>query len=147
MSDTQVLDLDAAFERDEVKLNDKKYLLRNQQEFSILQWHQIVSLDDQAKRLAKTAGSSEANAKKLSSMQRDLAAMLIVDLDPQDEIPDWACAAILRFWAERVNAKADKGDDGDPPKGRRTTGSSSRGSKRSTAATRKTGSSKSQAGS
>ena len=136
---TDVLDLTKVFARDSVKLPDgTSRELRNQQEFSILEWHKVVGLDKKARELQAAAAESEEAAQELSALQRDLAAMLIVDLGDA-ELPDWACAAILAFWTDRIQAA---GEEGNPqrPRGRQTTASSSRGSKRSTAAPRKTGS-------
>jgi hypothetical protein len=137
----EVLDLTKVFDRDTVKLPDGTTCeLRNQQEFSILEWHRVVQMDTQAHTLQQTAADSEEDATKLAQIQRDLAAMLVVDLD--QEIPDWACAAILAFWADRATPEADA----VPPRSRRTTAASSPGSKRSTAATRKPGSKTSRGG-
>jgi hypothetical protein len=140
VSETKILDLDAAFDRDTVKLGGKEYEFRTQGEFSILEWHQVMRMELQAKQLAKAAPGSADAAKKLAQKQRDFASQLIVGGLPAD-VPDWACSRIIEFWIERISV-ADSDGDGDaasPPKPR-TTAASSRGSKRSTAATRKAGS-------
>ncbi len=135
---TEVLDLGAVFDRDTVKLPDGKTVeLRNQQEFGIVDDHKLRTLlkqIDETRKLGQEV--SEEDALRASQMLRDLATMLVVDLEA--EIPDWACVAIFEFWVKRA-----QGDEPapDPPKPRRrTTGASSRGSKHSTAATRKPGS-------
>lgn len=141
---TEVLDLAAVFTRDTVKLQDgTTYELRNQQEFGILDDHKLRTLLNRIEefRHADAATQTEEAAAQASQMLRELATMLVVGLE--QEIEDWACVAIFRFWTERVQSAPPS--DEDPPKPR-TTVASSRGSKPSTAATRSTGSPKSPAG-
>jgi hypothetical protein len=136
---SESLDLTNVFDRDTVKLpGGTEYEIRNPEEFSILEEHQLNNLlkrIDVARGKAQTDDTEEA-AKQASELLRELATLLIVDL--KEEVTDWACVAVFRFWTERISAAAEKAN---PPKPRgRTTGKSSRGSKRSTAATRKAGS-------
>lgn len=133
-----VLDLDEAFDRDTVKLRGKEYELRKREEFSIIEWHGIVRMDAEATKLLKTAATSAETAKKLSEKQRQLANMLVVGGLPTDT-PDWACGRIIHFWADQIDV-GEKADGDAPPRKPRTTAASSRGSKRSTAASRKRGS-------
>jgi hypothetical protein len=141
---TEVLDLASVFERDTVKMQDgTTYELRNQQEFGVVDDHKLRALlkaVDEFK--AGDLDASEQDAEAASKMLRDLATMLIVDL--KTEIPDWACVAIFEFWVSRAQGE----NPADPPKKPRprTTAASSRGSKRSTAATRKPGSKTSRRG-
>jgi len=138
---TQVLDLSTLFERDTVKMPDgSSYELRNPQEFGVLDEHKMRALMKKAADLDAVSDPTDAQAAEAAKILHDLATMLIVDL--RDEIPDWACVAIFRFWIEK--AGTDEPGDGSPRKPR-TTAASSRGSKRSTAATRTRGS-KSRAG-
>jgi hypothetical protein len=129
-----VLDLSAVFDRDTVKMPDgTEYELRNQQEFGILDDHHLRTLIDKITSLNAVA-ESEDDAVKAAALLQELAAMLVVDLSV--DVPDWASVQIFQFWVARAQGEAPA----DPPKPRRTTAASSRGSKRSTAATRKPGS-------
>jgi hypothetical protein len=146
---TEVLDLGAVFDRDTVRMPDgTTYELRNAQEFGVLDDHRLRMLlkkIEELKSRAKSGGqSSEKDAEEASKLLRDLATMLVVEL--QTEIPDWACVAIFQFWVNRAQGETPAGDTPGPPRSRRTTVASSRGSKRSTAATRKPGSKKSPRG-
>jgi hypothetical protein len=148
VSEPKVLDLDAAFSRDTVKVGGKTYELRAPQEFGIVEDHKLRKLIVAASAIDNKKTTTEADAVKASQLLRDLATMLVVDL--QEEIPDWACVAIFDFWIGNA-----PGDDGPPPqpaprpaakkKTTSTGAKSSLRSKSSTAATRKRGST-SQAG-
>jgi hypothetical protein len=131
---TQVLDLAAVFERDTVKMPDgTQHELRNPQELGILEEHRLRLLLKKIEEF--TAGAkSEQDAEQASKLLRELATMLVVDLEA--EIPDWACVAIFQFWVKRVEGEEKPANPRKP----RTTAGSSRGSKRSTAATPKRGS-------
>lgn len=134
----EALDLGALFERDTVKMKDGTTLeLRNQQEFGVLDDFKLRSLIDRVQLLEQTAGQNEEDATKASELLKELAAMIVVACPP--DIEDWACVAIFRFWTKRINDQA-AADPSPKPRPRRTTGGSSRGSKRSTGATPKRGS-------
>jgi hypothetical protein len=138
---TEVLDLGAVFDRDTVKMPDgTTYELRNQQEFGVLEDHRLRTLLEQIESFDTSGTKSEEDAEKASKLLRDLATMLVVDL--QTEIADWACVAIFRFWVDRAKGEnpATPPQPAKKPAPQRTTGVSSRASKRSTAAKRKHGS-------
>lgn len=135
---TESLDLGALFERDTVKMKDGTTLeLRNQQEFGVLDDFKLRSLIDRISTLEQTASVSEEDATKASELLSELAAMIVVDCPAA--IEDWACVAIFRFWTKRLDEQAPALPP-RKPRPRRTTAGSSRGSKPSTAATRKRGS-------
>lgn len=139
---TEVLDLAEVFTRDTVKMHDgTTYELRNRVEFGLVDDHRLRTLLVRIDEFNDTKDKTEEASAQASAMLRELATMLVVDLET--EIPDWACVAIFRFWTARVREQ----EPADPPKPRRpTTAASSRGSRRSTAATPKRGSSGSPAG-
>jgi hypothetical protein len=139
---TETLDLGAVFDRDSVKMPDgTEYQLRNKDEFSIVEDQKLRSLIRQIGEFSESSADSEEDAAKASKMLHDLSTMLVIDA-PED-VPDWACVEIFRFWTKRAGAEVPPADP-PKPRRRRTTGGSSRNSKRSTAAPRKTGSSKSR---
>jgi len=133
---TKVLDLSAIFTRHKVKIGDRSYELRNRDEFSLIQFDRINKLWARAQEIEEAGDDSDPILNEASQLMKDLATLLVVDLD--QEIPDLACVAIFQFWMKNQ----PKGSTtSDPPKPRdRTTAGSSRGSKRSTAATRSAGS-------
>jgi hypothetical protein len=139
---TEVLDLSKIFDRSTVKIGPKTYELRNREEFSLLQFEQLAKLLNRAAELEAAGHESDEAIAEAASLMRDLTTLLIVDLDV--EIPDLACVVIVSFWRDnQPNLYTNE----TPQKPRsRTTVASSRGSKRSTAATRKPGSQKSPAG-
>lgn len=140
MSDPKTLDLAAVLNRDDVKMpNGQVYELRNQHEFGVLDDYRLRALIDQITKLNATATKSEEDAEKASKLIRDLAAMIVVDA-PAD-LDDWVCVAVFQFWVERANDSVHVvPPTPSPSKPRRTTAVSSRGSKPSTAAIRKRGS-------
>jgi hypothetical protein len=144
VSDT--LDLTQVLDRDEVKLPDGTVKeLRNPEEFSILQDHELSKLIDRVMEMREKAGSENAtdeDAKQASDLLRELATLLVIDLG-DTELEDWVCVAIFEFHMRKRIAIAERlaaAQGADPQKPRRTSAARSRGSKRSTAATRKTGS-------
>lgn len=138
MNETETLDLGALFKRDDVKLPGGVTVeLRNQQEFGVLDDFRLRSLIDRIQAAEQAATQSEEDAIKASELLHELATMIVVDCP--EKIDDWACVAIFRFWTKRI-ADTEPADPSQKPRARRTTAGSSRGSKRSTAGTRKPGS-------
>jgi hypothetical protein len=142
---TQLLDL-SALERDTIKLADGAVVeLRNPDEFAIVDDYRLRTLITELVGVDLLAFKSEEDAAEASAKLHTLAAMLTVSLPEGSD--DFACAAIFDVWVKKhLVVVDDKKGDAGPPKSRRTTAASSQGSKRSTAATRKTGSKPSRGG-
>lgn len=132
-NDTRVLDLSAIFDRPTVKLGASTYELRNRDEFSLLELDHLQRLLGRAEAMQESADDPEALA-KASALLADLADLLVINLD--QPVPDLAVLQISDFWASHFKQETPV----PPRRSRRTTAASSPGSKRSTAATRKPGS-------
>lgn len=132
----ETLDLAKLADRDDVKLPDgTSFYLRKQIELGVVQDYELRELIKRVQELdAKDpADKTVEDAEQASRYLRELAGLIVID--GPEKLEDWQCALIFAFWIAR------NGSDGNPPpQSRRTTGASSRGSKRSTAATRKRGS-------
>lgn len=133
---TQVLDLDAALVRAEIKWGGNTYALRNHQELSLVQLTQLSNYEAEIIKIRSAAGDSEEDVKRLAEFLHAVVELIVVD-PPEAGFPDQQAAAIIGFW--RDNLPAVDGD-ADPRKSRPTGAATSRGSKRSTAAIRKPGS-------
>ena len=137
---TQLLDL-SALDRDTIKLaNGTEVQLRNPEEFSVVDDYRLRTLITALADVDVLSITSEDKADEASKKLHQAAALLAVDLP--DEVDDATCAALFKVWIDKHITNAN------PPtpnrRSRRTTAKSSPGSKRSTAARRKTGSSKSR---
>jgi hypothetical protein len=148
------LDLSKVFDRDEVTLpGGNTYEIRNPEEFGVLGDHQLDALIkriDEARENASKQDATEEDAIQAAKLLRDLATLLVIDLPEDAEVGDWASVAIFEFHmkkrVERMRELAEKAGVRLPPPTRprpkkkaRTTASSRRGSKSSTAGRRKTG--------
>lgn len=140
MSKEHILDLSEVLGRDTVKLpNGSTVELRNPTEFGPIDEYNLRSLMQQVVTYDPDTVRTEEQANEASQMLHDLAAMIVIDL-PAD-VNDASCAAIFAAWFEK---HATTPDPLKPPRTRKTTASTGArsvpGSKRSTAATRKRGS-------
>lgn len=134
----ETFDLASLFERDDVKRPDgSKLLIRHKQELSIMQRHQLDALISEINELDGKDGKTEQDAERGSVLLHDLAGIVVVDAP--DDLEDWECASIFAFWLTRSFREAEL-PPSKPRAKRSAKPSSSRGSKRSTAATRKSGS-------
>lgn len=144
----RVLDLSKIFDRPTVKLGDEEYELRNRDEFTLVEHTNLEKLVQRAEELRASGDESDKALVEAAKIMQDLVKLVTVNLDR--EVPEFACLAIFTFWAEQQPGGLF--ETADPPNrasrraAKRTTGGSSRVSNRSTAAARKTGSTKSQAG-
>jgi hypothetical protein len=141
----ETLDLSTIFDRDEVKRdNGTTVLIRKQVELSVMQDYELRHIIEEINKLDAKKTKTEADAEKGSALLHQLCALVVVDA-PED-LEDWECAHIFGFWLARTSIDrvgGQEGDDGPPPARPRPRSSgrgSSPGSKRSTAANRKRGS-------
>jgi hypothetical protein len=139
------LNLIDVLDRDDVTLpNGTKLYLRQPREFGVRDDTRLRILirkiqEKNAETVADDEAAAEAQADEAADLLHELVRMIVVDPPAGEEIPDWVCVRIFQWWLERAGAPV--GDGGaDPQRSRRTTGASSRGSRRSTAATPKRGS-------
>lgn len=129
-----LLDLSESLGRETVKLADGTVVeLRNPSELGALDEFKLRRLMEEVNSYDPSKMKTEEDAQAASTTMHSLAAMILVD--PLVELDDGSCAAIFGAWIEKYATEAD------PPKPsraqRRSTGAtSSRASKRSTAATR-----------
>ena len=134
----ETFDLSTLFERDDVKRTDgSKMFIRHKQELSIMQRHHLDAIIKQIADLDNKADKTEDDAESGSRLVHELADVVLVD--PPADLEDWECASIFAFWL----ARSTQEDGASPPPKPRTNKpkrDSSRGSRPSTAATRKRGS-------
>lgn len=135
MGDT--LDLGAIFDRHTVKLPDgTEITLRNPIELGILDDFELRTTINHIQELSTSGTRSREEAEEGTALLRKMVGLVVIDAP--ETMEDWHCVQIFRFWMEKQAETA--GAPADPLQRRRTTGASSRGSKRSTAATRRSGS-------
>jgi hypothetical protein len=137
---TQLLDL-SALERDTVKLADSTIVeLRNPDELSVVDDYKFRKLIVELSGLDPSTITTEEQADEGSKKLHDAAALIAVSLP--EGVDDATCAALFTAWMEKHVVAREV--ESPPRKGRRTSAASSRGSKRSTAATPRRGSQKSR---
>jgi hypothetical protein len=130
------LDLGAIFDRHTVTLPDGTQItLRNPIELGILDDFELRTTIDRIQELSQSGTRTRDDAEEGTKLLRTMVGLVVIDVP--EELEDWHCVQIFRFWMEK---QAQTPEPADPRRSRRTTGASSRGSKSSTAATRKRGS-------
>jgi hypothetical protein len=141
---TEILDLSTVVERDTVRIRTKKnkpgklYDLVNLDELGPFEHQTIIAKHAKVAKFASLSRKLTAAEKgQLNKALGDILKLLVLDLEPAvlAEMEDTQRARIVTTWALKHGAA-----EGEEPAGPSTTGGSARASKRSTAATRKRGS-------
>lgn len=147
---TELLDLTTVVKRDTIRLRSKKhpagkqYALINPEELGAFEHAQLTNGLETMQRLGSITGRklSAKETRELNKALGDMLKMLVIDLEPATltETEDVQRARIISAWSQKA-AGAAVGEAPPAARARRsTTARSSRGSKPSTAAARKTGS-------
>lgn len=139
----ELLDLSKVVERDTIRLSDgKPYELRNPDDFGITEYAQLAHLQEQSRLLESEATTAKKLSPKKERELLDLLGETIKLLIPTakpvlvNKLSKAEMERIILAWMGRHMT----GDEPGEPVSRRTGAPSSRGSKRSTAATRARGS-------
>lgn len=142
----EVLDLSTVVEKAHVRIRSRKhpagklYELVNIDDLGPFEHQTIVSLHARASELLQSSSAlTEPQSRTLTKALGDIVKLLMPGLEPAvlAELTNAKRSQIVQTWAER---NAPPGADPGNAPSRRTTGGSSRSSKRSTAAPRKRGS-------
>jgi hypothetical protein len=159
----ELLDLSTVVDRDTVRIRTKKnpkgnvYELLNMEELSAFEF---AILSDRHKRTRNLVGRTDrkmtpAEKRTVTKALKDILAQIVIDLEPTvlRELDMSQASKVVAAWALKYQDDDSESDDddsgaaeGDSPR-RSTTAGSSRSSNRSTAATPRTGSSRSRRGS
>jgi hypothetical protein len=137
---THLIDITSVVERDTFSVDGKVYELRGMEELGPLHYERLVKLSEKHTKFEKLKRDLTASEKaQVSKALGEILKMIAVDLDQRSlaKIEPIQRAKVVNAWVDGyLEAGAAEGEAPAAP----TTGGSSRASKRSTAATRKAGS-------
>jgi hypothetical protein len=148
---TELLNISTVVERDTVTIRSKKhpagkaYDLVNIEELGAFEYEIIVSRHAKVGKLAHlTRKMTAAEQREINKALADILKLLVIGLEPTvlTEMESAIRARIVTAWAVKHGAAEGEAPAGRPKRKprKRTTAGSSRASRRSTAATRKSGS-------
>jgi hypothetical protein len=146
---TEILDLSkVGAPRDTVRLpqkgnpDGKAHDFASPSDFGLLELHRLMSFKEKADLLGSLKKRTPKQEQELSRLLGEAVRLLVPSIDPDTlrMLGRPAREQVLLAWIGTYYAGDDEGDDPGEAASRRTTAASSRGSKPSTAATPKRGS-------
>lgn len=143
----EILDLSTIVKRATVNITSKRhpkgkqYELVNLADLGPYEYAVIVDRNGTVEKLKKLKKLTAAQTRQIARILDEMALLVCPTLEPAvlAELTKEQKEMLVLAWSMHINS-AEGDAAADPPVSRRTTGASSRGSKRSTAATRKRGS-------